>query len=130
MKSRNTPQREIILKVVKEDITHPTIHEIYLNVSKIDRGIGQATVYRNVNKLVDEGFINRIPINDESLHYDGCCKPHSHLYCKKCHKIFDITNDYSKVVKDMEEKNTIKIEKINIIVEGLCNECNNECKLY
>ena len=48
MESRNTRQKYVVLKVIKESIDHPTIAEICKMVERVDDSIGQATVYRNV----------------------------------------------------------------------------------
>ena len=54
-------------------------------MNKIDSTIGQATVYRNVNKLVNSGEIKRLSPNSEIDHYDGDNTNHYQL-----HYIFNI----------------------------------------
>lgn len=124
---RETKQMNTILSILEYDKTHPTIQEIYQKVQKIDPTIGQATVYRNVNKLVKLGKLTRIPAVDDTYHYDGNCMPHDHLFCEKCHKIYDLfENDYAEITKKVESKYSIKINKISILYEGICEECNGK----
>ena len=125
MKFRQTKQKDIILDVLKQDKTHPTICELYQKVSKVDPKIGQATVYRNVNKLVEIGQVVRIPSLENGYHYDGNCEPHAHFICKHCHRIIDLDeNDYSVKIKEIEKKHSIKIEQYTTIYEGVCQDCN------
>ena len=102
MKKRNTKQKQIILETLRKDKTHPTITEIYEKVSKKQKNIGKATVYRNVNDLVDNDQVKKIVDEEENFHYDGNEKEHIHLICKNCKKI---------------------IESANITFEGFCSEC-------
>lgn len=125
MNSRNTKQKEIILKILQSHKTHPTIQEIY-DIAKVqDSNIGQATIYRNIKRLVEEGEILKIQnsIND-TYHYDINATPHMHLLCKNCQKIVDIcSNDYTLFLESIEKKHFIKINKTNISFEGLCGDC-------
>ena len=58
MNIRNTKQKHIILDILNDNRIHPTIYEIYELAKQKYPSIGQATIYRNVNKLVDENFDN------------------------------------------------------------------------
>ena len=48
-----------------------------------DSSVGQATVYRNVSKLVEEGKVRRVLTNDGVDHYDADCSQHVHFVCQK-----------------------------------------------
>ena len=51
MKRRDTKQMNVILDIMKNDRSHPTIQELCEKVATVDSSIGQATVYSNVSKL-------------------------------------------------------------------------------
>ena len=104
MKERNTKQKEDILKIIKNTKTHPTMKEIYELVKEINPTIGQATVYRNINKLTEDGNVVRILDPNNECHYDGDISQHSHFICTNCHKIIDIFDDYQKINKELEKK--------------------------
>ena len=125
MNTRNTRQKEIIFQTLNEIRTHPTIMELYEAVQSRDSSIGQATVYRNVSKLVDEGKICKILTNDGVNHFDADCSQHFHFVCRKCHHLFDLcdisTDDLLKQMKRYPEFN---VEKVHILFEGICNHCS------
>ena len=60
MNQRNTKQKELILKILDENRIHPTMQEIYELAKKEDQNIGQATIYRNINKLVEDESIIKL----------------------------------------------------------------------
>lgn len=124
MNSRNTKQKELILNILNQK-THPTIQDIYSYAKIKYPNIGQATIYRNVNRLVEEGKIVKLPNSDnESYHYDTNVLPHDHLICKNCGKIIDIfDNNYDEILDKIEKNNSIKIDKIVVLLEGNCASC-------
>lgn len=126
METRNTRQLEIILEVmkIKENMFHPTAGEIVNLVLGYDSSIGQATVYRNINKLVEEGLLIKIP-TDNNFRYDINTNTHAHLICFKCNKVFDLFDEnYQESLKKLEKNNNIKITNSNLILKGYCESCN------
>ena len=124
MKKRNTKQKQIILETLRKDKTHPTITEIYEKVSKKQKNIGKATVYRNVNDLVDNDQVKKIVDEEENFHYDGNEEEHIHLICKNCKKIIDIFDtNQAEFIENVAKENSILIESANITFEGFCSEC-------
>lgn len=124
MKKRNTKQKQIILDTLRNDRTHPTISEIYEKVSKKYPKIGQATIYRNVNDLVESNTIEKIVDTAGNFHYDGNPKKHIHLICKSCNKIIDIFDaNESEFISKVSTDNSILVESANITLEGFCKEC-------
>ena len=126
MKERNTRQKQIIIDILENNRIHPTMTEIYHLAKEQYPTIGQATIYRNVNHLVEEGKLIRLPSDEnDAYRYDINTSDHSHLICKKCRKLVDIfDNDYTKLFNRLEKNNSIKIDKAIIILEGKCFNCN------
>ena len=54
-------QRELILNIVKGTKGHPTAEWVYRQAKKDIPTIGIATVYRNLNAMVEMGTLRRIP---------------------------------------------------------------------
>lgn len=126
METRNTKQKEIILDIMlrHENMIHPTIQEITNFVMKENQGIGQATIYRNVNKLVKEGKLIKISTKD-GFRYDINTDLHGHLVCRKCGRVYDLYDEtYQKLVKELEGTYKVKIDTSNLIFDGLCSSCN------
>lgn len=125
---RKTKQKEIILDILTKSKSHPTIQEIYQSAKLLEPKIGQATVYRNVNKLVAEKKILKLPSDtNDGYHYDGNIDPHDHLLCKKCGTIVDLyDNDYKELIDTLEKKHQIKVEKTLVLLEGICSRCTSK----
>lgn len=128
METRKTKQKELIKEILSrpENHLHPTINEIIKMVEQEDDSIGQATIYRQVNRLVKENVLKRIPTKD-GFRYDINNNLHSHFICQKCGRIIDLYDkNYQKLVNELENKYSIKINESNLINEGICEECNGK----
>src|SRR5574344_891566 len=99
-------QRETILNYVLSVKTHPTAEEVYKEVRKTNKKISLGTVYRNLDKLSNEGKILRLKFSNEKDRFDGDISHHYHGVCDKCGNLVDIFLDYYKCIDDDVEKKT------------------------
>lgn len=121
MKRRNTEQMNIILDIMMNDRSHPTVQELCEKVAKVDSSIGQATVYRNVSKLCEEGILTKISVGID--HYDYIRNPHYHLYCYKCLKLYDVFDESYFDKGLIEKKYNVRIESSSLLFYGVCSNC-------
>jgi Fur family ferric uptake transcriptional regulator len=53
--------------------------------------LGKATVYRNIQSLVDEGWLESIDIPGDSTRYEVAGKAHHHHFqCNQCKKLYEL----------------------------------------
>lgn len=119
---RNTRQQQQILEILKETKSHPTIKELCDLVNSKYPNIGQATIYRTINKLVLDDKILRIACPN-GIHYDYH-KEHYHFYCLRCGKIIDLDLNHDFIVNLLSDKD-LNIFKVDLLLEGVCPNCSN-----
>lgn len=83
---RNSRQRQIIETVIRQRMDHPTAAEVCADAHQFDETISLATVYRNLNLMVEQGKLNKLHMLDGVDHFDPILDNHSHFYCKKMQK--------------------------------------------
>ncbi len=119
-------QRELILRVLHNNIVHPTADFVYELMKKEIPNISLATVYRNLNQLAEAGIIRRIESLDGAVHFDHDTHKHYHFICIKCNKVYDIPYD---VAPDLEqqvlEKTGLEVTEHDIAFKGVCPHCQN-----
>ncbi len=124
---RNTIQKLIIKNKLMKTRDHPTAEQLFLEVKKEIPTITLATVYRNLNKMSEDGEIIRLEVNGE-FHFDAHTEPHLHFVCEKCGRIMDfyddnITNDITMISKKLSKNHGFEIKDSEIIIKGICNDC-------
>ena len=116
----NTKQKEIILDVIKKRKKEFTVKDIY---TEVDGKIGLTTIYRLVDKLVEEGRLNK---NENYYQYlEHCdCDNHFYLKCNKCGSLIHVDCDcISELIEHISKDHQFKPDKEKIIINGLCKEC-------
>lgn len=127
-KERRTEQKEKLIEYLKNNANR------HLSILKIQEDlhneIGQTTIYRIINLLVEKGMVSKIPLensqgfcyqyNNEKEH----CSNHYHLICEKCNKTIHINNEnINTTLKEIENENQFKINNSRVVFYGLCNKC-------
>ena len=116
-------QREALLTVLMNTTAHPTANDIYEKMRENDPKISRGTVYRNLAMLSESGRILRIDTVHDSVHYDGCVRPHYHFVCSKCGKVADLTIEPIKIDEAVESDIECKVNAHSLIFYGECKEC-------
>lgn len=125
---RTTTQRLKIMQYLQGTTSHPSAEMVYAKVKQDLPTISLGTVYRNLNKLVEEGKALRLTINNE-YRYDGLSKNHAHAVCERCGKIMDVLHmSISKSLNSITLKN-FSPRRIKIVITGMCDQCKKEVTL-
>ena len=83
---RPTEARRLVLALLDEKNYHPSTEGIIKALRDKGFNVGVATLYQNLNKLVEEGLLVRIKGPDDLMRFDANLDPHHHLVCIKCGK--------------------------------------------
>jgi len=125
----NTKQKELILKFIKKQKKDFTINDIY---EGLDKKVGLTTIYRFVDKLIEEGLISKF-INNNITYYQYFekCDEDNHFYlkCSNCGSTSHIDCDCINELSNHISKNhKFRLDKENIIINGLCEKCIGKLK--
>lgn len=124
---RSTIQKSLVLEAVCSLCNHPTSADVYEKVREKHPTISKATVYRNLDILMQKGEINRIDAPVGAARYDRNTIPHYHVRCRECGKVSDIimqdVGDISCLVSDSYG---YELTGYRIEFEGYCMECKGQ----
>lgn len=123
--TRNTPQRALILSIMKDNYSHPTADEIYELARMQDVHISRGTVYRNLNLLSEMNEIRRLSMPSGPDHFDCKLENHYHFLCRNCKKVVDTSLPYNTTLNEA----TVglpgyKTDWHRLVLVGLCSDCN------
>jgi len=85
------------------------------------------TIYRNLELLVNLGFMQKTQFADKSARYEIVVNNvhHHHLICKNCGDIEDIPLDEKSLLSEVAKRSKFKIEKHNLEFFGICIQCQS-----
>jgi Fur family ferric uptake transcriptional regulator len=100
--------------------------DLVRKLHKSDPGIGRATVYRSIEKLVQMKVLERIDFTDGTHCFRLCGSEshHHHLACTRCHKVLDLDFclDQGQIAA-IERQQNFSVVDHAITLFGLCKDC-------
>jgi Fur family peroxide stress response transcriptional regulator len=125
--TRYSRQREAIQRYLCSTTSHPTAEMVYEVLQTEYPHISLGTVYRNLNLLVEQGEILRLDCGDGTDHFDGCTKPHYHLYCNGCRRVMDLRMDSIDHINQIAGAGFEgEIQGHIVYFYGLCPQCKKQ----
>lgn len=124
---RNTIQRVVVYDTVNKLKNHATAEEIYNEVRRTNPHISKGTVYRNLNRLCDDGKIKRRRMPGEADRFDHICSEHYHGKCLYCGQIMDLDIEYLPHLDSYTNmKNGFQVISHDIVFSGICVDCKDK----
>lgn len=126
-KLRNSPTRNAIYTYLCGTKEHPSAEMIYNDLKGDNPNLSLGTVYRNLKQLEELGRIIRVTNVNNHERYDANCEDHVHFVCERCGRIMDIMDadiNAAEVACNLSEG--AKIKRIQIVIDGICEECSAE----
>lgn len=112
-----------ILEIVSASRSHMTAEEIFDTLRRTYPAVVLATVYNNLNRLLQEGLIRKVSVEGMPDRYDRIQR-HDHLVCKGCGRLLDI--DLGDLTAQLEEKAGISILSYDLKLMYLCENCRKK----
>ena len=128
-----TKQREILIEYFRRKRgTHLTAGDVCRYFKEQGISIGQSTVYRHLESLVDDGIIKKYVIDCNSpacFEYSGeeydekkdCC---FHCKCEKCGKLIHMhCEELEEISHHLLKEHKFKLNPMRTVYYGICEEC-------
>lgn len=123
---RPTPQLAVVLEAVRRSgDEHPTAERIYDRVRRLVPSISLGTVYRNLQRLVQDGQIGAAQLGARSLHYDSTATPHDHFVCRQCGHVEDVMVDAPEPLHEAAVRAGHEVASHTLVLYGRCRRCRD-----
>jgi len=123
-----TQQRRVILEEIQKADDHITADNIYMLVKKRMLKVSIGTIYRNLNVLVELGYVDKVEtsLHSES-HYEVHKDTHYHIVCKECLRIDDLEHYRALSIEPTAAKiSGYQITNHSVELLGLCPACQKK----
>lgn len=120
-----TPQRLAIINIL--DVNgHVSLENLYRQMLNKFHSISLATIYKNINLMLESAFIQEVKIPHAKSVYELTKSEHSHLVCENCSSVEDITIDLQEIQNFTNQTTEFEINSATIVFSGLCRECRKK----
>lgn len=123
-----TKQRRVLLEFLNGHSDEVlSAKQIFENVKQY--GISESAVYRNLSSLLKDGEIKKVSRAESETLYrfvgtHADCKSALHLSCKKCGKMFHLSDTTTNaLLKSLESADNFNLDKSDTVLYGVCNKC-------
>ena len=123
---RMTPQRMAILHVLHHEGTHLSPTEVFARAKEATPGLTEATVYRTLEFLADNGLARPAHMGSGKLVYEIAQQDqdHHHLICRKCSGEVQIDHaPLETVYAELESSSGYRFIDSHVTFFGLCPDC-------
>lgn len=90
---RATRQLAAVYDVLAASHDHPTADQIFRRVRRLLPRVSLGTVYRNLDKLREQGRLRVVRLEGGLAHYDAMVHAHDHFVCERCAAVVDLPGD-------------------------------------
>ncbi|MDE6426098.1 MAG: transcriptional repressor [Ruminococcus sp.] len=126
-----TRQKEKILDyLVKNKEKHTNVHEISEFLTEEGTPVGTATIYRQLDKLVDSGTVRRYNFDGKTgacyqyIEDEKDCHEHFHLKCTVCGKLIHLNCErLSGIDRHIFEHHGFQVDPSQTVFYGRCSDC-------
>lgn len=126
-----TKTRNLILQYITEHKSKQfSASDIYEYIQKENTQINVTTVYRNLDKLSEEGILLRYKYADDKCcmyQFAGKseeCQHHLHLKCQDCGKIIHLECEFmNEISKHLLEHHGFSVKCKESMLVGVCEDC-------
>ncbi len=120
-----THQRLEIYRELAASTDHPSAEVLHKRLIKKIPMLSLDTVYRTLTTFSQNGLIHKVETIESQARFEVIYERHHHLICRQCREILDFQwPSIDEATLPDELMHWGQIDSRNIVVYGICNNCN------
>jgi Fur family peroxide stress response transcriptional regulator len=122
-----TSQRRTLLHVLAGRPDHPTVDQIYAELTLTLPEVSRTTVYRSLEVLTKLNLLKRVEHPGASVRFDPNTEPHHHFLCTACGALSDLPASALSGTGELDckELSLGQVEEVSVLVRGRCHGCQD-----
>ena len=126
-KLRSSNQRSLVLEIVQSAHDHPTAQAVFERARRRMPSISLGTVYRNLQLLVEQGFLSERKVDNRPARYEASRYRHYHICCVQCGALEDLSVPYQDGLDRRVQKMVqYKLQEHRMEFYGICPRCQGD----
>jgi Fur family ferric uptake transcriptional regulator/Fur family peroxide stress response transcriptional regulator len=110
------------MQYLLENMTHPTIDQIYNDLVRDVPTLSKTTVYNTLKLFYDRKAVIALFIDEKNMRYDGDTTDHAHFRCKRCGMIYDVPLE-KKDIPPFRGTSDLCPDGAQVYFSGICKKC-------
>jgi len=123
MKRRLTRQVAAVYDALAASHDHPTAEQLFQRVRRVLPNVSLGTVYRNLDKLRDQGRLRVVRLEGGQAHYDAMMDAHDHFVCECCGAVIDLPGQAPAADLGLVHAAGHRVRGHTTALYGICNQC-------
>jgi Fur family ferric uptake transcriptional regulator len=124
---RSGAARAAVIEVLGRQSCCITAQEIYDQLRDDDRPVGLASIYRTLDQLSSDGFLQKIELGAGITRYEPVQPDgdhHHHLVCDACGKVEAFADDrLERALHRVETETGYRVAAHDVVLRGACSNC-------
>ncbi len=121
---RLTPQRLAVFSILAEAGQHLSPVDVYRRAQQRLPGINEATVYRALSFLTEQGLVHAAHLGGGQVVYEVAEHEHHHLLCRSCGESVEIEHRLMEAIyEELEQITGYQIDSVHLTFFGRCAAC-------
>ncbi len=123
---KKTPARTAIKEYLSKTKIPVDVQSILIFLRSRNLDTNKVTVYRVLDFLYKNGFIDRVEFGEGKFRYEIKKNHHHHLICTNCSGVWDIEGEFMKRMEEEVHKNKkFKVKNHSLEFFGICKNCQS-----
>jgi Fur family transcriptional regulator, ferric uptake regulator len=122
---RQTRQRSLIWDVlVQANGAHLSVAEVQIAVTALGSPLHRATIYRTLDRLVDDGLVVRTDLGSDRDQYEIGHHHHHHVVCAGCGHVEHVRHHtVERAIRRIEDDSGFDLTDAGLSLSGRCRSC-------
>ena len=118
---------------MKNKEKHTNVQEISAFLSAEGTPVGVATIYRQLDRLVEQGLVRKYAFDGKTsacyqyIEDEEQCRSHFHLKCLGCGRLIHLDCEHlAGLARHIEEEHDFVIDYSQTVFYGRCSDCKGK----
>ncbi|HVH51798.1 MAG TPA: transcriptional repressor [Gaiellaceae bacterium] len=119
--------RRAIVELLARQSCCVTAQEIFDLLRSAGSAVGLASIYRTLDQLSTDGFVQKIELGDGTTRYEPAQiggHHHHHVVCDNCGKVNAFEDDrLEQALRRVERRTGFEVAAHDVVLRGTCGDC-------
>jgi Fur family transcriptional regulator, ferric uptake regulator len=101
-----------------------TLEDLHAELTRSGTSTNFSSVFRATEKLVAEGAVRKLLLDDGRARFELASAHHDHLHCTRCDELVPVPCVISpKAFHSIEARTGVAVDEHIVVLSGLCRNC-------